>query len=169
MARCRGKRISVTDVRRPRQSTVPVTTPGDDRMTPHYRRPGWFAVRVINPLVRLLGGASTLNVSRRTTGTVQRTPVNVVEQADARYLVSVRGQTDWVRNLRAVGRCTIARHGRRDHYQVAELSGDRRREVIAAYRARWGTGRVRRLLDQLPDPDDHPVFRLEPLNRSTRD
>jgi deazaflavin-dependent oxidoreductase (nitroreductase family) len=137
-------------------------------MTAHYRRPGWFTVRMINPLVRWLGGASTLNVSRRTTGTLQRVPVNVVDLTGGRYLVSVRGQSAWVRNLRAAGQCTIARRGRRDHYQTVELSGDRRSEVIAAYRARWGTGQVRNLLDQLPNPDDHPVFRLDPLNRSTR-
>jgi hypothetical protein len=107
-------------------------------MTPRYRPPGWFAVRVINPLVRWLGAASTLHVSRRTTGALQRVPVNVVELADGRYLVSVRGRTEWVRNLRAAGR------------------------------ARWGTGQVRRLLDQLPDPDDHPVFRLDPLDPATR-
>jgi hypothetical protein len=63
-------------------------------MTAHYRRPGWFTVRVINPLVRWLGGASTLNVSRRTTGTLQRVPVNVVDLTDGSYLVSVRGQSE---------------------------------------------------------------------------
>lgn len=137
-------------------------------MTPRYRRPGWLAVRMINPLVRWLGAASTLHVSRRTTGTLQRVPVNVVDLADGRYLVSVRGRAEWVRNLRAAGHCTIARRGRRDQYRAVELPGDRRAEIIAAYRTRWGTGQVRRLLDQLPNPDDHPVFRLDPLNRPTR-
>jgi hypothetical protein len=49
-----------------------------------------------------------------------------------------------------------------------ELSGARRGEVIAAYRARWGTGQVRRLLDQQPHPTDHPVFRLDSLDQSAR-
>jgi deazaflavin-dependent oxidoreductase (nitroreductase family) len=140
---------------------------GGDRTTPQYRPPGWFAVRVINPLVRGLGAASTLHVPKRAAGTLQRVPVNVVELADGRYLVSVRGRAEWVRNLRAAGHCTISRRGRRDHYRAVELSGDRRGEIIAAYQARWGTGQVRRLLLQLPDPDDHPVFRLDPLNQST--
>ena len=87
--------------------------------------------------------------------------MNVVELADARYLVSVRGQTEWVRNLRAAGHCTVSRRGHRDRYRAVELAGDSRGEVVAAYRARWGTGQVGRLLDRFPD--DHPVFHLAPL------
>jgi len=94
--------------------------------------------------------------------------VNVVELGDARYLVSVRGQAEWVRNLRAAGHCTVSRRGNRDRYRAVELAGDRREEVVAAYRARWGSGQVGRLLDSLPDPDDHPVFRLDPLDRASR-
>ncbi|TMR08425.1 DUF385 domain-containing protein [Nonomuraea turkmeniaca] len=145
--------------------------PDDDRATEalssHYRRPGWFAIHMINPLMRWLGAASTLHVARRTSGALQRIPANVLELADGYYLVSVRGQTDWERNLRAAGRCTISRRGRRDEYQAVELSGDRREQVIAAYRAHWSSGQVQRLLDELPDLDDHPVFRLDPADRST--
>jgi GntR family transcriptional regulator/MocR family aminotransferase len=46
-----------------------------------------------------------------TTGALQRVPVNVVELADGRYLVSVRGRTEWVRNLRSAGHCAIRRRG----------------------------------------------------------
>ena len=137
-------------------------------MTPRYRRPGWIIIHLINPLVSWLGGASTLHVPGRTTGTLQRVPVNVVELAGGRYLVSVRGRTEWVRNLRAAGHCTVRRRGRQDRYLAVELSGEPRDDVIAAYRTRWGTGQVRRLLDQLPDPADHPVFRLDPIDRSTQ-
>ncbi|MEU3166313.1 nitroreductase/quinone reductase family protein [Streptosporangium sp. NPDC006930] len=135
-------------------------------MTSDYQRPDRLMVHVINPLVRWLGAASTLRVPGRTTGALQRVPVHVVELADARYLVSVRGRTEWVRNLRAAGHCTVSRRGRRDRYRAVEVVGDSREEVLAAYRARWGTGQVRRLLDRFPDPEDHPVFRLAPLDRS---
>jgi len=81
---------------------------------------------------------------------------------------SVRGDADRRRQPRPGGvhRPRPVRHPRgwRDQYRAVELSGDRRREVIAAYRARWGTGQVRRLFDQLPDPADHPVFRLDRLS-----
>ncbi|GIJ80693.1 deazaflavin-dependent oxidoreductase, nitroreductase family [Micromonospora phaseoli] len=133
------------------------------RWEPAYRPPGWFVTRVANPLVRRLGAASTLTVTRRTTGTPQRVPVNILELDGERYLVSVRGRTEWVRNVRAAGHCTVDRRGRSARYRAVEISGGQREMVLAAYRERWGTGPVRRLLDELPDPCDHPTFRLDPV------
>ncbi|MFJ2029562.1 nitroreductase family deazaflavin-dependent oxidoreductase [Streptosporangium sp. NPDC087985] len=130
-------------------------------MTDGYRRPGWFTVRVLNSLTRWLGTASTLEVVRRQTGVLQRVPVNVLELTGDRYLVSMRGQTHWVRNLRAAGRCTLQRRGRRRAYLAVEVSGEQRSHVIAAYRGRW---QVRRFFDGMPDPADHPVFRLDPVD-----
>lgn len=125
-----------------------------------YNRPDGFTVRVLNPLVRWLGAASTLQVPRRVSGLPQRVPVNVLEHDGERYLVAVRGETEWVRNVRAAGRCTITRRGRERHYRAVPLPVTDWPPIIDAYRARWGS--VRRLLDQLPDPADHPVFRLDP-------
>jgi deazaflavin-dependent oxidoreductase (nitroreductase family) len=132
-----------------------------ERASARYRRPVWFAVRVLNPLVRWLGAASTLHVPGRISGRRRRVPLNVVDLDGGRYLVSVRGQTEWVRNLRTAGHCTLSRRGRRDRYRVVEVSGEQRARVVAAYRDRWGNGQVARLLDQLP-ADGHPVFRLHP-------
>jgi deazaflavin-dependent oxidoreductase (nitroreductase family) len=126
-----------------------------------YWRPDWFTARVTNPVVRWLGAASTLEVPRRRSGTPQRVPVNVLDHGGRRYLVAVRGETEWVRNVRAAGRCAIGRRGRRTAYRTVELPVADRAEVIAAYRARWDS-QVRRFWAQLPDPEDHPVFRLEP-------
>ncbi|MEV2242314.1 nitroreductase/quinone reductase family protein [Micromonospora sp. NPDC049891] len=138
---------------------------GRARQSPTYQRPGWLIVRVINPLMRRLGAASTLQVPRRISGTPQRAPVNILELDGERYLVSVRGRTEWVRNVRAAGHCTVERRGQHDRHRAVEVSGDRREAVLAAYRDRWGKGQVRRLLDDLPDPADHPTFRLDPLDR----
>ncbi|MBX7265531.1 nitroreductase family deazaflavin-dependent oxidoreductase [Micromonospora sp. Llam7] len=135
---------------------------GRGQRVPAYRRPGWFVVRVANPLMRWLGAASTLDVPRRITGTRQRVPVNILELDGQRYLVSVRGRTEWVRNLRAAGHCTVRHRGRHARYRAVEISGDPRERTLAAYRHRWGAGPVRRLLDELPDPADHPTFRLDP-------
>ncbi|MDG4795977.1 hypothetical protein [Micromonospora sp. WMMD1082] len=128
---------------------------------PGYQRPGWFIVHVINPLVRRLGAASTLQVARRVSGTPQHVPVNILDLNGERYLLSVHGRTEWVRNLRAAGHCTIERRGRSDRYRAVEISGTDRETVLAAYRDRWGKGQVGRLLDALPDPADHPTFRLD--------
>jgi hypothetical protein len=131
-----------------------------------YVRPGWFTVHVINPLVRWAGLASTLDVARRVSGTTQRVPVNVLELNGDRYLVAVRGHTQWVWNLRAAGHCAVRRHLRRVRYQATELPVAERPAVIAAYRARWH--QVGPFFEQLPDPADHPVFRLEAAAPVTR-
>lgn len=129
-------------------------------MPEKYRRPGRLTVWVVNPLMRWLGMASTLEILRRKTGILQRVPVNVLHVAGNRYVVSMRGQTHWVRNLRAAGRCTLRRRGLRRAYVAVELSGRQQSSVITAYRERW---QVQRFFDTMPDPTDHPVFRLDPI------
>ncbi|GAA1014096.1 hypothetical protein Aple_042230 [Acrocarpospora pleiomorpha] len=104
--------------------------------------------------------ASTLDVARRQTGTLQRVPVNVLEFAGNRYVVSMRGQTHWVRNLRTAERCTIRRRGRRQAYLAVELSEEQRSHIVAVYRDRW---QVQRFFDQMPSSTDHPAFRLDPV------
>ncbi|MEO3854311.1 nitroreductase/quinone reductase family protein [Acrocarpospora sp. B8E8] len=128
--------------------------------TKSYCRPGWLTINVLNPLIRRLGTASTLKVTRRQTGTLQRVPVNVLELAGVRYVVSMRGQTHWVRNLRAAGRCTIQRRGRRQPYLAVELSEEQQSPIITAYRSQW---QVQRFFDQMPNSIDHPAFRLDPI------
>ncbi len=128
-------------------------------MAGRYIRPGWLVARVLNPLVSALG-ATTLEVTRRRTGGIQRVPVNVLDHAGARYLVSLRGNTEWTRNLRAAGRCTVRSRFRRSTYRAVELPPEQRHEIIEAYRARW-SGPANHFLAELPDVADHPVFRLE--------
>src|SRR5215212_2924861 len=68
-----------------------------------YLKPGWLISRVANPLLMRLRVVSTLHVRGRTTGQWRSVPVNVLELDGEQYLVSARGETDWVRNLRAAG------------------------------------------------------------------
>ncbi len=128
-------------------------------MAPRYLRPDRFTRTVVNPLVRLLGAATTLAVARRRSGGVQLVPVNVLERDGERYLVSARGETEWVRNLRAGGRCELRRRGKARWYSVVELPLEERQPVIDAYRQRWDS-QVKRFFTELPDPADHPVFQL---------
>jgi hypothetical protein len=128
-----------------------------------YLRPGFFIRRIANPLVRLLGGATTLAVRRRNSGEWQTIPVNVLELDGRRYLMAVRGETDWVRNLRAGGGGELRRRGNVEPFRVAEeiTDPDMRARIIGAYLDRWGR-QVKAQFEQLPDPADHPVFRIEP-------
>ncbi len=79
-------------------------------MSEHYQRPGWFTTKVFNRVVAALTrigisvvGSRVLEVRGRTSGEPRRTPVNLLSFEGQRYLVAPRGNTQWVRNLRASG------------------------------------------------------------------
>jgi F420H(2)-dependent quinone reductase len=126
-----------------------------------YLRPGFFIRRIANPLARLLGAATTLAVRRRRTGEWQTIPVNVLELDSSRYLVAVRGETEWVRNLRAAGDGELRRRGSAEPFRAEEIrQSDARARIIGAYLDRWGR-QVKAQFERLPNPADHPVFRIE--------
>jgi deazaflavin-dependent oxidoreductase (nitroreductase family) len=127
-----------------------------------YLRPGWFVGRVLNPFLMRVGAVPTLAVRGRTSGRWRTVPVNVLEFEGHRYLVAPRGHTQWVRNLRATGRGELRWRSRREAFQATEVFATERQRVIDAYLARWGY-QVKRYFDALPDPGDHPVFRIEVL------
>jgi hypothetical protein len=81
----------------------------------HYRAPGWFSRNVFNRAVAFLtrhgvsvAGSRVLAVKGRTSGAWRTTPVNLLEHGGRRYLVSPRGEGQWVRNLRVARRCFVA-------------------------------------------------------------
>jgi hypothetical protein len=127
-----------------------------------YLKPSAIDRRIINPLAMRFGfgGSRALTVPGRRTGRARRVPVIPIEHAGARYLVSPYGESDWVRNLRASGQGSLGGHGGGDHLRVTEIPVTERGPVIAAYRAVTGRG-VRLAFETLPDPADHPVFRIE--------
>ena len=127
-----------------------------------YLKPGAITRKVFNPLAMKLGfwNVETLTVPRRKSGEPQSVPVIPVDYGGARYIVSTRGESDWVKNLRAAGGGELKRKGQAEKVQVVELPVEERPPVIDAYRAKAGK-EVDRYFEKLPDPADHPVFRLE--------
>ena len=129
-----------------------------------YLKPPLFVRRVFNPIAMRLeiGGSRTLAVRKRRSGEIQRVPVIPLDYEGARYLVCPRGETDWVRNLRAAGGEgeLCGRHST-ERFRAVEVPVEERPPIIAAYRAVAGRA-VASLFESLPDPADHPVFRLEP-------
>ena len=119
----------------------------------------WFIKNVLNPIMLLTGGAPILTVRGRRSGKEFRTPIFILDLNGARYLTSPRGETTWSRNLRAVGECTLKIKGRERRFRATEVPGEERAPIIDAYVKRWRQTKTQ--FDKLPDPVDHPTFRLE--------
>lgn len=123
-----------------------------------YLKPALFAKRVFNPIALRfgLGGAEGLVVRGRTTRQPQRVPVIPVEHEGERYLVSTRGESEWVRNIRAAAGGEIDGQA----FRAVEIPVEQREPIIAAYREVAGKT-VAGYWKKLPDPADHPVFRID--------
>lgn len=146
------------------------------RMPEHYQRPGWFTTNVFNRVVAALTrvgvsvyGSRVLEVQGRTSGEWRQTPVNLMRYQDADYLVAPRGQTQWVKNLRASGQGRLRVGRRTQEFNAVELADDEKSPLLRAYLKKWnfevgvffgGVGpdssdeELRRIAP------DHPVFRL---------
>jgi len=115
-------------------------------------------------------GSRVLTVSGRTSGTPRSVPVNLLSWEGERYLVAPRGNTQWVRNVRAAGEAEL-RVGRRvERVRLVELPVEQRVPVLRVYLQRWGweVGRfVEGLTKRSSDAElaaaapGMPVFRVE--------
>jgi deazaflavin-dependent oxidoreductase (nitroreductase family) len=113
-------------------------------MAAHYREPGWFTRNVFNRFVAFLTrhgisvlGSRVLAVKGRTSGVWRTVPVNLLDLDGHRYLVSPRGETQWVRNLRAAGTGELRVGKRTEAFRGRELSDEEKLPVLRAYLKRW--------------------------------
>ena len=140
-----------------------------------YQTPDTLKTRLVNPLIATLTklglsarGSHVLVVRGRKTGTRQEVPVNPVEVEGVRYLVAPRGDTQWVRNLRAASEAELRVEQQRKHIQAREIENVRKPHVLRAYLQRWKreTGKFFGVDNQASDEDlariapDHPVFQI---------
>lgn len=128
-----------------------------------YLKPPWGQRQIANRLVPLLRPSivSRLTVPGRRTGRSQTVPVAVLEHAGERYLVSYRGESDWARNIRASGQAVLKARRQSEEIHVAEVPAGERAPLLEVYRERFGSmPTVSSVLDALPDPADHPIFRI---------
>ena len=144
-----------------------------------YVQPGWFTKHVFNRLVRRLTrlgvsvwGSRELRVRGRRSGEWRSTPVNLLVVDGDQYLVSPRGTTQWVRNLRVSGGGEL-RLGRRTVAFIAvELADAHKAAVLRPYLQRWKAevGVFFDGVDASASDEElvaigpkHPVFQLSPL------
>ena len=125
-----------------------------------YIKPGWYITRVANPMMTKLGMASKLTIPGRTSGEPRSVAVTPIEVDGATYLLSVRGETDWVLNLRASGEGDLSHKGDSYRFSATEVHGEDQARIVQAYQAKLGRP-VAGYFKKLPDPADHPVFRLD--------
>lgn len=145
----------------------------------HYRAPGWFTRNVFNRTVARLTrmgvsvlGSRVLETRGRQSGLPRRTPVNLLSVDGHEYLVSPRGNGQWVRNVRADGgRLTLILGRHRQAYVAHELATDdvRTAQILRAYLKRWkaevgvffdGTGPDSTDAELAAIAPKHPIFEL---------
>jgi deazaflavin-dependent oxidoreductase (nitroreductase family) len=147
-------------------------------MSAHYRKPGWFTRNIFNRVVAVLTrlgvsvwGSRVLRVRGRKTGEMRTTPVNLLTYNGTRYLVAPRGETQWVRNIRAADGAGELALGRKvEPFRAVELSDDQKPEVLRAYLKRWkpevgvffdGVSADSTDEEVARIAPDHPAFRIE--------
>jgi deazaflavin-dependent oxidoreductase (nitroreductase family) len=109
-----------------------------------YRAPGNVNRRLMNPLVNAMTrlgisvwGSRVLEVRGRKSGELRTTPVNLLTVDDERYLVAPRGETAWVKNVRAAGVAELRLGRRREHVELVELADHAKPAILRAYLGRW--------------------------------
>jgi deazaflavin-dependent oxidoreductase (nitroreductase family) len=141
-----------------------------------YQKPDFATKHILNPLLELgmkLGmsfrGSNILSVNGRKTGKTYTTPVNPLTFDGKRYLVAPRGETGWVKNIRASGEGELRLGGKREQIRVVEIGGEQKVPVLRAYLKLWKSETSKffgGITDESPDEElrrlapDHPMFEI---------
>jgi deazaflavin-dependent oxidoreductase (nitroreductase family) len=134
-----------------------------------YKKPGWFTKNVFNRTVaglhRLgLGvqGSQTLAVRGRKSGEMRTNPVNPFEIDGRTYLLSPRGTTQWVRNLRTAGGEGELRSGRKvRHFHAEEVADSDKLPLLRRYMDKW-SWEVKGFMGIDADAPDEELRRIAP-------
>ena len=117
-------------------------------------------------------GSRVLAVRGRKSGEWRTTPVNPLRLADGtRYLVAPRGNTQWVRNLRAAGTGELRLGRKAEPFAATEIADDAKPAILRAYLKhwKWEVGVFFDGVDaKAPEAklreiaSGYPIFRIEP-------
>jgi deazaflavin-dependent oxidoreductase (nitroreductase family) len=130
------------------------------------------------PAVLALAGISVLGthllaVRGRSSGRTRIVIVNVLRHRGRRYLVSPRGTTQWVRNLRFAGEGELRVGRRSEPFRAVEVPVADRPPLLRAYLRQWrpdGTTVLEGVGASAPDSEllriapAYPVFRIEGIS-----
>jgi hypothetical protein len=135
-----------------------------------YVKPPGRAARLFNRLAMYstLWDVHTLEVARRNAADPQRVPVIPLEHEGALFVVSTRGEADWVKNVRAAGKIRLGQKGQFETYAATEVPAEGCAEILRAYRKKAGR-EVSGHWKKLPGTPDHPTFKLTPSWQPTQE
>ncbi len=126
-----------------------------------YLKPSWFTKK-LSSMMAASNIAERLTVPRRVSGGHQEVAVTTVVVDGARYVLSTRGESQWVKNVRANPNVTLTIKGESTAYTATEVPVGERAPIIAAFNPQFGKVIVGRYFVKLPDAAYHPAFALVP-------
>ena len=105
-----------------------------------YLKSPALVTKIFNKLAMhsTLWDVHTLEVARRNAVDPQRVPVIPVEHEGSLFVVSTRGESDWVKNVRAAGIVRLGQKGNFETYAATEVPADERSDILTAYRKKAG-------------------------------
>lgn len=110
----------------------------------------------------------TLEVPGRRSGRPTRVPLGMADWQGRWYLVSMLGDCNWVRNVRAAGGRAVLRHGRARTCRLIEVPAAERAPILKRYLAKVPGARPHVPVDRHAPlaafeavADRYPVFRVE--------
>ncbi len=138
-------------------------------MEQRFQQPGWFTKNVFNRIVAGLtrlgvsvAGSRVLEVKGRKSGEWRRTPVNLLTHEGNRYLVSPRGQTQWVRNMRTSGGGRLVLGGKAEEFTASEVGDEEKPALLRAYLEKWKWEVGAFFGGVAPDASDEELRRIAP-------
>jgi F420H(2)-dependent quinone reductase len=128
-----------------------------------YLKQPWFNRKIINRFAMATGvvHSQNLTVIKRASKRPQTIPVTPVDVDGVKYVVSTRGESQWVKNVRVNPNVTLKTRSGTTKYVAHETPVENRQQIIEAYKVKAGKI-VKGYFSKLPDPADHPVFTLTP-------
>jgi deazaflavin-dependent oxidoreductase (nitroreductase family) len=137
-------------------------------MPVRYDEPNLTA-KAANVLIRWLAeagvsiaGTRALRVRGRKTGRLRGVVINVLTVDDRDYLVSPRGTTQWVRNVRAAGEVEMGPRWRSRGVRAVEVDDAAKPELLRRYLDRWFWEVKGHIAGLTPDSSDEEVKAAAP-------
>jgi deazaflavin-dependent oxidoreductase (nitroreductase family) len=118
---------------------------------------GWMAELGIS-----VAGTRALRVRGRKTGKSRGVVVNVLRVDGVDYVVSPRGNTQWVRNVRAAGVVDVGPRWRRRRLRTTEVADPAKADLLKRYLDRWYWEVKGHIAGLTPDSGDDEIHAAAP-------